>query len=135
MELLTILNHCHHHRGFVYQNARFGPDKKSIEVDVRPRKGSKQSARGATSLRRVTIVFPSGALSSSLSGEFWFSFCIGCGVSTAAIAAYWWKRSPGAMRLRTCRGEHQLTRAYTLAYVPYAVFGPLGAEVVLEGNC
>ena len=27
MELLTILNHCHHHRGFVYQRARFGPDK------------------------------------------------------------------------------------------------------------
>ena len=35
MELLTILNHCHHHRGFVYQHARFGADKKSIEVDVR----------------------------------------------------------------------------------------------------
>ncbi len=40
MELTTILNHCHHHRGFVYQHARFGPDKKTIEVDVRPRQGS-----------------------------------------------------------------------------------------------
>ena len=40
MELLTILNHCHHHRGFVYQRARFGPDKKSIEVEIRPRQGS-----------------------------------------------------------------------------------------------
>jgi transposase len=40
MELTTILNHCHHHRGFVYQSARFGPDKKSIEVDVRPRQGA-----------------------------------------------------------------------------------------------
>jgi transposase len=40
MELLTILNHCHRHRGFVYQHARFGPDKNSIEVDVRPREGS-----------------------------------------------------------------------------------------------
>ena len=40
MELLTILNHCHRHRGFVYQHARFGPDQKSIEVDVRPREGS-----------------------------------------------------------------------------------------------
>jgi transposase len=40
MELLTILNHCYHHRGFVYRNARFGPDKKSIEVDVRPRQGA-----------------------------------------------------------------------------------------------
>src|SRR5690349_11515835 len=40
MELITILNHCHRYRGFVYQHARFGPDKKSIEVDVRPREGS-----------------------------------------------------------------------------------------------
>ena len=40
MELTTILNHCHHHRGFVYQTARFGPDKKTIEVDVRPRQGA-----------------------------------------------------------------------------------------------
>jgi transposase len=40
MELLTILNHCYHHRGFIYRNARFGPDKKSIEVDVRPRQGA-----------------------------------------------------------------------------------------------
>ena len=40
MELITILNHCHHHRGFVYQHARFGPDKQSIEVEVRPREGS-----------------------------------------------------------------------------------------------
>ena len=35
-----MLNHCHHHRGFVYQHARFGPDRKTIEVSVRPREGS-----------------------------------------------------------------------------------------------
>jgi transposase len=40
MELITILNHCYRHRGFVYQHARFGPGKKSIEVDVRPRQGA-----------------------------------------------------------------------------------------------
>jgi transposase len=40
MELITILNRCYRHRGFVYQNARFGPDKKSIEVDVRARERS-----------------------------------------------------------------------------------------------
>ena len=40
MELITILNHCHRHRGFVYQNAHFSPDKKSIEVEVRPRQGA-----------------------------------------------------------------------------------------------
>ncbi len=40
MELITILDYCHHHRGFVYQHDRFGPDKKIIEVVVRPREGS-----------------------------------------------------------------------------------------------
>ena len=40
MELLTILNRCHHFRGFVYHRARFSPDHKCIEVSVRPRKRS-----------------------------------------------------------------------------------------------
>src|SRR5688500_5455640 len=40
MELITILNRCHHYRGFVYHHDRFSPDRKSIEISVRPRKGS-----------------------------------------------------------------------------------------------
>ena len=40
MELITILNRCHRFRGFVYQHAYFSADNKSIEVAVRPRKGS-----------------------------------------------------------------------------------------------
>src|SRR2546430_8529794 len=40
MELITILNRCDRLRGFVYQHAHFSADKKSIEVAVRPRKGS-----------------------------------------------------------------------------------------------
>ena len=40
MELITILNRCHRFRGFFYQHAHFSADKKSIEVAVRPRKGS-----------------------------------------------------------------------------------------------
>ena len=49
MELITILNRCHHFPGFVYHHARFGPDKKTIEIAVRPRKGSRQLfARAAT---------------------------------------------------------------------------------------
>jgi transposase len=40
MELLTILNRCHHLREFVYHRARFSPDHKSIEVSVQPRRGS-----------------------------------------------------------------------------------------------
>jgi hypothetical protein len=40
MELIMILNRCHRFRVFVYQHAQFSADKKSIEVAVRPRKGS-----------------------------------------------------------------------------------------------
>ena len=40
MELITILNRCYRFQRFVYQHARFSSDKKSIEVAVRPRKGS-----------------------------------------------------------------------------------------------
>jgi transposase len=46
MELITILNHCYHFRGFVYQHARFGPDKKTIEVAVRPREGASAVCSG-----------------------------------------------------------------------------------------
>src|SRR5580704_17033458 len=40
MELITILNRCHHFRGFICHNAHFSPDHKSIEISVRPRQGS-----------------------------------------------------------------------------------------------
>ena len=40
MDLITILNRCHRLRGFIYERAHFSADKKSIEVAVRPRKGS-----------------------------------------------------------------------------------------------
>ena len=40
MKLIRTLNRCHRFRGFVYQHAHFSADKKSIEVTVRPRKGS-----------------------------------------------------------------------------------------------
>ena len=46
MELITILNRCHHFRGFVYQSARFSSDHKSIEITVRPRTGSKAVCSG-----------------------------------------------------------------------------------------
>ena len=40
MLLLTILNQCHRFPGLVYQSAKFSPAKKTIEVRVRPRRGS-----------------------------------------------------------------------------------------------
>src|SRR5450759_5890165 len=40
LQLITILNRCHRFPGFVYQHAGFTSDHKSIEIAVRPRKGS-----------------------------------------------------------------------------------------------
>jgi transposase len=41
LQLITILNRCHRFPGFVYQQAHLTADHKSIEIAVRPRKGSK----------------------------------------------------------------------------------------------
>ncbi len=41
LQLITILNRCHHFKGFVYQRAGFSADHKSIEITVRPRKGTR----------------------------------------------------------------------------------------------
>ncbi len=41
LQLITILNRCHRFPGFVYHQARLTADYKSIEIAVRPRKGSK----------------------------------------------------------------------------------------------
>jgi transposase len=47
MEPITIPNHCClHQRGFVYRHTRYGPGKKSIEVEVRPRQGSAMVCSG-----------------------------------------------------------------------------------------
>jgi hypothetical protein len=49
MELTTFLNPCYRCRGFVCEYARFGTDKKSIELVLRPRKDL-----AAVTLSRVT---------------------------------------------------------------------------------
>jgi hypothetical protein len=41
LQLITILNRCHRFAGFVYHQAQFSSDHKSIEIAVRPRKGSR----------------------------------------------------------------------------------------------
>jgi transposase len=46
MQLITILNQCHRLSGFVYEEAGFATDRKSIEVRVRSRKGAKPSCSG-----------------------------------------------------------------------------------------
>jgi transposase len=41
LQFITILNRCHRFPGFVYSQARFSANGKSIEIAVRPRKGSR----------------------------------------------------------------------------------------------
>jgi transposase len=46
LQLITILNRCHRFPGFVYRQARFSSDGKSIEIAVSPRVGSKATCSG-----------------------------------------------------------------------------------------
>jgi transposase len=46
MRVITLLNHCHHFPGFVYENARVSADSKIIEIDIRPRCGTKPVCSG-----------------------------------------------------------------------------------------
>jgi hypothetical protein len=96
MELIKILNRCHHFRGFVYHRATFSSDHKSIEIAVRRRKGSSavcsrchQSAAGYDQLSERRFEFI----------PFW-GFLVfllySSGVSIAAVA----RRSSS----RKCRG-------------------------------
>jgi len=96
MELTTILNRCHHFRGFVYEHARFSTDKRSIEVVLRPRKGSSAvcshchlPAPGYDQLAERRFEFIPLWDSSS-------SCCTRCGASIAAAMAWWPSRKfPG----------------------------------------
>ena len=97
MELITILNRCHRFRGFVYQHAHFSADKKSIEVVVRPRKGS------AAVCSRCHLQAPGYDQLAERRFEFipLWGFLVfllyTCGASTVAAAASWLsKKSPGA---------------------------------------
>jgi transposase len=114
MELITLLNRCYHFRGFVYQQARFGPGHKSIEVTVRSRTGSaalcstcRRPAPGYDRLpeRRFEFI--------PLWGFFVFFLyqmrrvsCSQCGVVVEHVP---WGD-----------GKHQLTQAYSLVLARWA---------------
>lgn len=48
MLLTRLLNACHHFPGFVYERARLNEASKTIEIDVRPRRGSKARCSGCS---------------------------------------------------------------------------------------
>src|SRR5947207_712102 len=102
MELITILNHCHHHRGFVYQQDRFTPDKKMIEVTVRPRKGSMAVCSGCHHPAPGYDRLPERRFEFILSGDSWSSSCTPCGALIAGDAVPSWSRKfRGAMASAT----------------------------------
>jgi transposase len=115
MEIITILNRCHRFPGFIYQQARFSPDKTMIEVIVRPRIGSgavcsgcHQPASGYDRLpeRRFEFIPIWGFLV-----FFIYSMrrvnCRGC--SGVVVEEVPWGD-----------GKHQLTRAYMLFLARWA---------------
>ena len=46
MQLITLLNRCQHFPGFVHDKARLCAQTKSIEIEVRPRRGSQPVCSG-----------------------------------------------------------------------------------------
>src|SRR5262249_1828935 len=114
LELTTILNQCHHFRGFVYQHARFGPDKKTIEIAVRPRAGSPALCSGCQKPTPCYGPLPEPRFEFIPCWGFWVFLlyrmrrvnCPNCGVLVEQV--------PWA------DGKHQLTRAYMLFLARWA---------------
>jgi transposase len=46
MRLITLLNHCERFSGFVYEKARLCQESQTIEIEMRPRRGSKPVCSG-----------------------------------------------------------------------------------------
>jgi transposase len=114
MLLTRLLNACHHHPGFVYEHARLCEKSKTIEVNVRPRSGSKPICSGCyrpgrgydcLSERRFEFI-PVWGYAVILLYVMRRVECRGCGVRVEAL--------PWAM------GKHTLTKAYMLFLAHWA---------------
>ena len=58
MLLTRLLNACHHFPGFVYEQARLCDRSKTIEINVRPRRGSRARCleqRSLASMRAIGV--------------------------------------------------------------------------------
>ncbi|MGF6702548.1 transposase [Paraburkholderia sp. MM5496-R1] len=114
MLLTRLLNACHHFPGFVYEGARLCETTQSIEIDVRPRKGSKpicsccnRPARGYDSLTQRRFEFiPVWGFAVFLLYTMRRVDCRACGVKVEAL--------PWA------NGKHTLTRAYMIFLAQWA---------------
>ena len=114
MRLITLLNHCQHFPGFVYEKARLCPDRGTIEIHVRPRHGSKPVCSGChepaagydhLNIRRFEFV-PLWGFMVLLLYRMRRVDCTACGVRVEEL--------PWAI------GKHQLTKAYMLFLAHWA---------------
>jgi transposase len=114
MRLITLLNHCQHFSGFVYVKARLCASSQTIEIDVRPRRGSKPVCSGChkhgpaydqLGLRRFEFV-PMWGFIVLLLYRMRRVDCKDCGVRVEEV--------PWAI------GKHQLTKAYMLFLAHWA---------------
>jgi transposase len=114
MELITILNHCYHFRGFVYQHARFGPEQKTIEVAIRPREGSAAVCSGCQKPAHAYDHLPERRFEFIPFWGFLVFFLyrmrrVNCGNCGVVVEEVPWGD-----------GKHQLTRAYMLFLARWA---------------
>lgn len=114
MLLTRLLNACHHFPGFVYERARLCERSQSIEIDVRPRHGSKARCSGCRQLSagydqlavRCFEFIPIWGFAVVLRYCMRRVDCRNCGVKVEEV--------PWAM------GKHTLCRAYMLFLAHWA---------------
>jgi hypothetical protein len=92
LQLITILKRCQRFPRFVYRQARFSSDHKSIQIEVRPQKAQRRFVCAVMSPLPDTTNSPSAVSSSYLSGAFWFLCCTPCGASIVVAARRSWLR-------------------------------------------
>ena len=114
MLLIRLLNACHHFPGFVYDDAKLDQATQTIEIQVRPRRGSKPRCSGCDlpaagydqlSERRFEFI-PLWGFAVLLLYRMRRVQCVTCGVKVEQV--------PWAM------GKHTLTRAYMLFLAQWA---------------
>jgi transposase len=114
MLLTRLLNACHHFPGFVYEAARLIDRMKTIEIDVRPRKGSQACCSGCSKPARGYDQLPERRFEFipvwGFAVELLYSMrrveCRACGVKVEEV--------PWGM------GKHTLSRAYMLHLAHWA---------------
>jgi hypothetical protein len=121
MRLITLLNHCHHFPGFVYEKAPACPERGIIEIDVATMLRRKAGVLGLSlSPPPAMIIWPAPLRNSSRSGVSWCCYFTACAGSIAGLRGAG-RRTAGRSASTSDQGLHAVSR-------------PLGAQAVVAGN-